>query len=93
MIIKLDTLNPKTREVADVVILGDHLVQKVALIKAHAKSYQLKVREGDLRYPYGDNRADYILTIHTDYQDIDIRLRYNNRKDKYDILGWMTANK
>jgi hypothetical protein len=73
---KLDTLNPKTREVPDVVIPGDHLVQKAALIKAHGKFYQLKVKEGDLRYPYGKGRANYLLIIHTDYQDIDIRDHY-----------------
>lgn len=87
MIVKLDTLSPETRMIPDVVTVGDGLVQKVSLVKAYAKSYQLKVRGGDLS---GESRADYILSIFTDYQNIGIRLKYNKHKDKYDILGWAT---
>jgi hypothetical protein len=67
--------------------------EKMTEVKRHASSYDFKVRRGDLDYLYGNNEADYILTIITDYHDGAIRLKYNESKDKYDILGYMTIRR
>ena len=53
-------------------------------------TYELNIKKGDFSGPYGDNKADCILEIHTDYQDIGIRLKYEKKYDKYDVLGYMT---
>lgn len=89
-IVHLDTLNAASKYISDIVIVGDGLFQKMTEVRNHATSYDFKIKRGDLNYPYGDCKADYILTIITDYQDVAIRLRYNRSKDKYDILGYMT---
>lgn len=54
------------------------------------KTYELRIKKGDLSEPYGDNKADCILEILTDYKDIGIRLKYQKKYDTYDVLGYMT---
>ena len=89
-IINIDTIKTGNPIIPDVVFIGDNLIDKVLLIKRNSKTYSLKVENGDFKKPFGNNKADCILTIDTDFQDIGIRLKYNKQRDKYDILGWKT---
>ena len=86
----IDKSNLGNKNIQDIVLVGDSLIAKVLLIKANTNKYNLKVEKGDLKEPYGNDKADYVLTINTDFQNIAIRLKYNDQIKKYDILGWMT---
>ena len=85
-IIKLDT----SQNIPDIVFIGDRLFKEIIRLKANATTYNFKIKKGDFDEPYGDDKADCILTIDTDHQDIGIRLKYDKDKDKYHILGWLT---
>ncbi|WP_343688681.1 hypothetical protein [Chitinophaga sp.] len=90
MLTQLDTLTPVSRFIPHVVRVGNGLFQKMTDIHNHATSYDFQITRGDLDYPYGDNKADYVLTIISDYHDVAVRLRHNESLDKFDILGYMT---
>jgi len=89
-IIAIDTNYHQSPHISDVVAIGPYLFDKIVLLRTNAKTYNFNVRSGDFEYPHGEGKADCILTIDTDYQDVGIRLRYSGRKDKYEILGFMT---
>jgi hypothetical protein len=93
MLTKLDTLTHTSRFIPDVIAVGDGLFEKMTDIHHHASHYDFQITPGDLDYPYGNNKADYILTIISDYHNVAIRLKYNKPKDKYAILGYMTICK
>jgi hypothetical protein len=89
-LLKTDTLQKPSTGTTDVVFIGGGLAGKISQLREHATNYNFEVVEGDFKEPFGDNRADCILKIDSDYQDVGIRLKYNKAMDKYDILGWMT---
>ena len=89
-LIKLDTLNGSRPVISDIVFIGDHLIEKVLQLKTKVKNYSFDIENGDFPKQYGDNSADCILIINTDYENIGVRLKYNKQKNKYDILGWKT---
>ena len=70
--------------------IREGLNNKLITLIDSMNTYKLKIKKGDFSEPYGDNKADCILEIHTDYQDIGIRLKYEKKYDTYDVLGYMT---
>jgi hypothetical protein len=79
-------------EIKDVVMVGNGLREKMTELQKNATEFEFKITEGDLEKPFGDNQADAVLAIITDYKNIGIRIKYDKGKDKYHILGWMTLN-
>jgi len=75
-------------QISDVIIVGNGLREKMTELQKNASEFEFGTQKGDFEKPYGDNQADVILTIKTDYENIGIRLKYNKEKDKYHILGW-----
>ncbi|MBW1297925.1 hypothetical protein [Aquimarina litoralis] len=70
--------------------IREGLSNKLIELTDNIKTYELKIKRGDLPKPYGDNKADCILEILTDYQDIGIRLKYQKKYNTYDVLGYIT---
>lgn len=91
-LIQIDTISGKS-SIQDIVYIGDGLLREISPLRAKANTYKFCVRPGDLNNPFGNNTADCILTINTEYKDIEIRLKYNQDKNKYDIPGWRTFTK
>ncbi len=79
-------------QIPDVVMLGNGLKEKMIALQKNASVFEFKITEGDLGKPFGDNRADVVLTIVTDYKNIGVRLKYDKERDQYHILGWMALN-
>ena len=77
-----------SQQISDVIIVGNGLREKMTELQKNASEFEFGTQTGDFEKPYGDNQADVILTIKTDYENIGIRLKYNKEKDKYHILGW-----
>lgn len=72
------------------ILIRKNLSAKLVELTDSMSEYQLRVKTGDFSEPYGDNKADCFLIIDTDYKDIGIRLKYEKKYDKYDVLGYMT---
>lgn len=89
-LISIDTNHHQSPQIPDLVGVGPQLIEKLVFLRAHAKTYHFNVNSGDFGNAYGMGKADCILIIDTDFQDIGIRLRYNRGKNKYEILGFMT---
>ena len=79
-------------QISDIVIVGNGLREKMTELKKNATEFEFRTQKGDYEKPYGDNHADVILIIKTDYENIGIRLKYDKEKDKYHILGWKTLD-
>ena len=82
----------KPYTIEDVVFIGNGLKERVQFINESATKFKYSVGKGGLEKPYGDDKADAVLTINSDYEDLKIRLKYDEELDKYHILGWMTWN-
>jgi hypothetical protein len=78
--------------IKDIVLIGEGLAEKMKEVKFIAKQYKVDVQKGDFKAPHGDGKADCVLIIDTDYQDIGVRLQFNRQKDQYNILGWMQVS-
>ncbi|MGB1296236.1 MAG: hypothetical protein ACPG6V_12235 [Flavobacteriales bacterium] len=78
------------KQILDIVIIGDDLMNKMTELQKNATEFEFGIKSNDLRHPFGNDKADGILTIRTDYKNIGIRLKYDDDLDKYHILGWMT---
>lgn len=91
-LIQMDTSASKF-SIQEIVFIGDGLKREISQLQAKTTTYEFNVRSGDLNYPFGNNTADCILTINTKFKNIEIRLKYNQYKNKYDILGWKTLAK
>jgi len=78
------------KQISDIVIVGNGLREKITELQKKATEFEFGIKVGDLEEPFGDSKADGILTIKTDYKNIGIRLKYDKKMDKYHILGWMT---
>lgn len=85
--IKLDQSN---FDYSDVVMFGNGLKAKMIELQKNATKFEFGIKKGDFEKPFGNNKADRILIIKTDYQNIGIRLKYSKSLQKYHILGWMT---
>ncbi len=81
-----------SKQISDIVNVGNGLREKMSELQKNATEFEFGIKEGDLEEPYGDNQADAILTIKTDYKNIGIRLKYDKVKDQYHILGWKTMD-
>jgi hypothetical protein len=79
-------------QITDVVVVGNGLREKMTELQKNANEFEFKITDGDLEKPFGDNQADAVLAIITDYKNIGIRMKYDKGKDKFHILGWMTLN-
>ncbi|PTX58976.1 hypothetical protein C8N46_11145 [Kordia periserrulae] len=77
-------------EVSDIVKIGNGMKKKIIELKKNATAFEYGINNGDFEEPFGNRKADGILTITTDYKDIGIRLKYDKKLDKFHILGWMT---
>ncbi len=75
-------------QISDIVIIGNGLRQEMTELQKHATEFEFQTQKGDFEKPFGDNQADAILTIKTDFKNIGIRLKYDKVKDQYHILGW-----
>ena len=76
-------------ELSDIVMVGNGLKGKMAELQKNATEFEYGIKKGDFEKPFGDDKADRILTIKTDYKNIGIRLKYDEGLDKFHILGWM----
>ncbi len=81
-----------SKQISDIVIVGNGLRKKMSELQKNATEFEFGTKEGDFEEPFGDNKADAILTIKTDFENIGIRLKYDKGKDQYHILGWKTLN-
>ena len=88
-LIRIDTISGKS-SIQEIVYIGDGLLSEISQLRTKATTYEFNIRPGDLKHPFGNNTSDCILAINTEYKDIEIRLKYNHDKNKYDILGWKT---
>ncbi|AFD07422.1 hypothetical protein [Solitalea canadensis] len=92
-LIQIDATTDRS-SIHDITYVGEGLLNEISQLKIHSNNrYEHSVRSGDIIKPFGDNTADCILTIDTDYKDIEIRLVYNPDNNKYDILGWRALAK
>lgn len=80
-------------KISDVIVIGNGLREKMKELQKNASEFEYGTQKGDFEKPYGDNQADVILIINSDYENIGIRLKYNKEKDKYHILGWRKIEK
>jgi hypothetical protein len=78
----------ESQQISDIIAIGNGLREKMTELQKNASEFEFETQKGDFKKPYGDNQANVILTIKTDYENIGIRLKYNKEKDKYHILGW-----
>lgn len=81
---------PSIRSTHNIVFVGEGLKQKIKEIKRQNPNINFQIKSRDLSYPYGDYRADYILILNNRIQKVDVRLKYNPNKNKFDILGFKT---
>jgi hypothetical protein len=72
----------------NLVFIGDGLIRQLRILKSDDQVFNFKVVEGDIRSPYGDKEGDCVLVIASKNHHLNIRLKFNKQKDKYDILGW-----
>jgi len=80
------------KQIFDIVTIGNELREKMAELQKNVTEFEFGTKKGDFEEPFGDNKADAILTIKTDFENIGIRLKYDKVKDQYHILGWRTLD-
>ena len=83
---------PDFKQILDLVNVGNGLRNEITELQRNATEFAFGTKVGDFENPFGDNKADGILTIKTDYKYIGIRLIYDKGLDKYHILGWKTID-
>ncbi|CAL2091842.1 hypothetical protein [Tenacibaculum sp. 190524A02b] len=83
-------LTQKEFNYQDIVIVGDRLKENIVTLHKNTTEFEFVVTENDLQKPFGNNKADCVLTVKSDYKNIRIRLKYDKELDKYHILGWTT---
>ncbi|WP_298311084.1 hypothetical protein [uncultured Aquimarina sp.] len=81
-----------SKQISDIIIVGNGLREKMTELQKNTTEFEFQTKEGDFDEPFGDNQADAILIIKTDYKNIGIRLQYDKVKNKYHILGWKTLD-
>ncbi|NHM03640.1 hypothetical protein [Flavobacterium celericrescens] len=80
----------KTDSTENIVFIGKSLKEKITELKKQNFELKLKVQNGDLNYPFGDSKAENILVLNNGIQKLNVRLKYNSNKKKFDILGFAT---
>ena len=73
----------------DVVILGYGLKAKMIELQKNASEFNFGVKTSYFNIPL-DNTENCVLTVMTDYKNIEIKLRYDNKIDKFHIIGYRT---
>ncbi len=76
----------------DVVTLGDGLKTKMTELQKNASKFGFEIKTHYLIFP-SKNTENCTLTVMTDYQNVEIKLRYDAEFDKFHIIGFMTLNK
>ncbi len=89
---KTEFTDKDTIQLSDVVMLGNSLREKMTELQINTTGFEFQVKEGDFEKPFGDNQADATLIINSNYKNIGIRLKYDELKDKYHIMGWKTLD-
>jgi len=79
-------------QATDIVMLGTGLKEEMIELQKNSTKFDFNITKGYLEKPIGDNQADAVLTIISDYKNIGIRMKYDKAKDKYHILGWKTLS-
>lgn len=80
----------KTDSTENIVFIGKGLKEKIIELKKQNSEVKLKVQNGDLNSPFGDSKAENVLILNNEIQKINVRLKYNSNKKKFDILGFAT---
>lgn len=78
----------KTDSTENIVFIGKGLKGKINELKEQNSKFKLEVKNGDLNYPFGDSKAENVLILNNGTQKINVRLKYNPNKKKFDILGY-----
>ncbi len=81
-----------SEQISDLVFIGNGLRETIHELQENTTDFEFQITDEDLEKPFGNNEADVVLTILSDYKNIQIRLKYDKVKDKYHILGWKTLN-
>jgi len=55
--------------------------------------HDIQFFKGDLKYPYGDGKAEYRIVVYSSNgkELLSIRLKYDRKKEKFHILGFKSA--
>lgn|SRR5690554_1275906 len=55
--------------------------------------YEIEFRKGDLKFPYGDGKAQYRITINSSKKEelLTLRLKYDKKEAKFHILGFVSS--
>jgi hypothetical protein len=78
----------KINSTENIVFIGNNLKKKIIELKKENSNFKLKVQNVDMNYPYGDSKAENVLILNNGIQKINVRLKYNSNKKKFDILGF-----
>lgn len=89
-LIENDLTSNEISSTENIVFIGQSLKGKIAELKKQHSKIKIEFRDGDLNYPYGNFQADNILILDNSIQKVDVRLKYNDEKNKFDILGYKT---
>jgi len=87
-LVSVDLSENESIIIDDVVWIGNGLKEKIHAIRSNTTEFEYLIERGDLEKAFGDKKADFILTIITDFENLRIRLKYDEKIDKYHILGW-----
>ncbi|WP_166125478.1 hypothetical protein [Flavobacterium bernardetii] len=83
----------KINSTENIVFVGSSLKRKIFELKKQNASFKFKVVNADLNYPYGNSEAENVLILNNGIHKINLRLKYNSKKMKFDILGFMTESR
>jgi len=89
-LIKTDFQPDEMSSTENIVFVGENLKEKISELKKQNSNIKFEFRNGDLNYPYGNFKADNVLVLDNSIQKVDIRLKFNSKKNKFDILGFKT---
>lgn len=78
----------KIDSTANIVFIGRGLKGEISELKKQNSKFKLEVENRDLNYPFGDSNAENVLILNNGIQKINVRLKYNSNKKKFDILGY-----
>jgi hypothetical protein len=78
----------KIDSTGNIVFIGRGLKEKISELKKQNSKFKFEVKNRDLNYPFGDSNAENILILNNGTQKINVRLKYNSNKKKFDILGY-----
>jgi len=78
----------KIDSTGNIVFIGKGLKGKISELKKQNSKFTLEVENRDLNYPFGDSKAENVLILNNGTQEINVRLKYNSNKKKFDILGY-----